>query len=141
VNAELLLIVIDFKVTKDARTDDVFRRVILRLYKAYSFHESQPDRLHPIETLEQLYQREMRYLLHHFPLMIFDLISYDLILRIRSYVGVDVPLTASVERSAILHTNQLRLSAPSAGDLGYVKNERPASQKPFHSKELLWSSR
>ena len=66
------------------KATDVFREVVLRVWRASNSPDSLPDKLKPLETIEKLYEREM---------------------RIREMVGLNIPCFNPLNNSQTLLLN------------------------------------
>ena len=98
------------------RVSDVYRDVVLRMYRGFNHLDAQPDRLNPFETIETVYKREA---------------------AIRNYVGVHSDILGVVPPAATSGPGASGGAAKPAADPG------PGSSLhvPFNARELMWSGR
>lgn len=117
---------------------EVFRSVTHRLYRAYHCVDAQPDKLNPIENIEQIYSREQR-------------IKNYASIMVAAATNSNVPGVISAEQprasfTSSPHSATLSATSNLAGVTSHSRSAGTANSAltvpmvhtPFNTKELFW---
>lgn len=104
---------------ENPRILEVFRDIIHRLYRACHCVDAQPNRLNPIETIEELYSREAR------------IKNYATMMT--SSISVEKRQAAVTSRGALMSS----ISVPASANL-LNESDAVVMHVPFNTRELFW---
>lgn len=126
----------------DPRSLQIFRDIVLRVYHAFNSPESQPSRLHPIETVDDINRRER---------IMRGIVGLHVESQTGSALGGTLARSFSVGLGALSSSiskpggQSQELGKGTLKTLGELEKLPPTESSehtytPFHTRELMWKS-